>query len=128
MVNPPGGRGQRDPNVIRLSHQYAACPSCQLILPLYDDPAGGPGDHPEADDRNRLPSSLQVACCGLCKRPLDTATPWPLDLKLRCPDCGALIRGPAEAAVLACSGCDSYFANPSNTPDVRQRVREIMAE
>ena len=54
--------------------------------------------------------------------------PWPLDLKLRCPDCGALIRAPAEAAVLACLGCDSYFANPSNSPEVRQRVRVIVAE
>jgi hypothetical protein len=59
---------------------------------------------------------------------LDTATPWPLDLKLRCPDCGALIRGPAEAAVLACPGCDRYFANPGNSPGVRQRVRGIVAE
>jgi Sigma-70, region 4 len=69
-----------------------------------------------------------VACCGLCKRPVDTTTRWPLDLKLRCPDCGALIRGPAGAAVLACPGCDSYFANPSNTPEVRHRVQAIVAE
>ena len=39
MDDLPGGRGQRDPKVIRLSHQYASCPSCQLILPLYDDSA-----------------------------------------------------------------------------------------
>jgi hypothetical protein len=128
MDDLPGGRGERDPKVIRLSHQYPACPSCQLILPLYDDPNGAPGDHTEAVDRNRLPSSLQVARCGLCKRPLDTATPWPLDLKLRCPECGALIRAPTEAAVLACSGCDSYFANPGNSPEVGQRVRVIVAE
>ena len=71
---------------------------------------------------------LQVARCGLCKRPVDTTTPWLLDLKLRCPDCGAPTRGPAEAAVLACPGCDRYFANPSNSPEVRQRIRGILAE
>jgi hypothetical protein len=38
MVNQPDGREQRDPNVIRLSQQYASCPTRQLILPLYDDP------------------------------------------------------------------------------------------
>jgi len=54
--------------------------------------------------------------------------PWPLDLKLCCPDCGALIRAPTEAAALACSGCDSYFANPSNSPEISQRVRMIVAE
>jgi hypothetical protein len=128
MVDPPGGRGQRDPNVIRLSHQYAACPSCQLILPLYDDPDGWPGDHVGATHPDAVPPSLPVARCGLCKRPLDTATPWPLELKLRCPDCGALIRAPAEAAVLACSGCDSYFANPGNSPEVGRRVRAILTE
>jgi hypothetical protein len=82
---------------------------------------------PGADGRDGV-LPLRVARCGLCKHPLDTATPWPLDLKLRCPDCGALIRAPDEAAVLACPGCDSYFANPSNSPDVRQRVRGIVAE
>jgi Sigma-70, region 4 len=128
MVDPPGGRGQRDPNGIRLSHQYAACPSCQLILPLYNDPDGWPGDHAGAAHPDAVPPSLPVARCGLCKRPLDTATPWPLELKLRCPDCGALIRAPAEAAVLACSGCDIYFANPGNSPEVGQRVRAILAE
>jgi hypothetical protein len=40
MVDQPGGRGQRDPNVLRLG-QYADCPTCQVILPLYDDPPGG---------------------------------------------------------------------------------------
>ena len=128
MVEVPGGRGERDPNVIRLSHQYAFCPSCQLILPLYDDPDGWSGDYVGAASPDAVAPSLPVARCGLCKRPLDTATPWPLDLKLRCPDCGALIRGPAEAAVLACSGCDSYFANPGNSPGVGQRVRAIVAE
>jgi hypothetical protein len=128
MVDLPGGRGQRDPNVIRLSHQYASCPTCQLILPLYHDPDGAPGDHAQVGDRDTLPPSLQVARCGLCKRPLDTAAPWPLDLKLRCPECGALIRAPTQAAVLACPGCDSYFANPSNSPEVRQRIRAIVAE
>jgi hypothetical protein len=39
-----------------------------------------------------------------------------------------LIRAPAEAAVLACSGCDGYFANPGNSPGVGQRVRAILAE
>jgi ribosomal protein L37AE/L43A len=117
MVDQPGGRGQRDPNVIRLSHQYAACPTCQLILPLYDDPDGA-----------ALLPPAQVARCGLCKRPLQAATPWPLDLKLRCPDCGTLVRAPTEAAVLACPGCGSYFANPSNSPEVRQRVRVIVAK
>jgi hypothetical protein len=128
MVDLPGGRGQRDPNVIRLSHQYAACPSCQLVLPLYADPDGGPRDHAEADGRDRLPSSLPVARCGLCKRPLDTVTPCPLELRLRCPECGGLIRAPAEAAVLACSGCGRYFANPGNSPKVGQRVQMIVAE
>jgi Sigma-70, region 4 len=128
MVEVPGSRGQRDPNVIRLSHQYVACPSCQLILPLYDDPDGWPGDHAGAAHPDAVPPSLQVARCGLCKRPLETATPWPLELKLRCPDCGALIRAPTQAAVLACSGCDSYFANPGNSPEVGQRVRAILAE
>jgi hypothetical protein len=127
MDDLPGGRGQRGPKVIRLSHQYAACSSCQLILPLYDDSDAAVGHHVGPDGRDEL-LSLQVARCGLCKRPLDTATPWPLDLQLRCPDCGALIRGPAEAAVLACPGCDSYFANPGNSPEVRQRVRGIVAE
>jgi hypothetical protein len=127
MDDLPGGRGQRDPKVLRLSHQYAYCPSCQLILPLYDDSDAAADHHAGADGRDGV-LPLQVARCGLCKRPLDTATPWPLDLKLRCPDCGALIRGPAEAAVLACPGCDSYFANPSNSPEVRQRVRGIVAE
>jgi ribosomal protein L37AE/L43A len=121
MVEVPGSRGQRDPNVIRLSHQYVACPSCQLILPLYDDPDGWPGDHAGAAHPDAVPPSLQVARCGLCKRPLETATPWPLELKLRCPDCGALIRAPTQAAVLVCSGCDSYFANPGNSPEVGQR-------
>jgi hypothetical protein len=128
MVDLPGGRGERDPNVIRLSHQYASCPSCQLILPLYDDPGAAPGHQTDAGDRDALPPSVQVARCGLCKRPLETATPWPLDLRLRCPDCGALIRAPTQAAVLACSGCDSYFANPSNSPEIHQRVRVIVAE
>jgi hypothetical protein len=127
MDDLPGGRGQRDPKVIRLSHQYASCTSCQLILPLYDDSDAAAGHHAGADGRDGV-LPLPVARCGLCKRPLDTATPWPLDLKLGCPDCGALIRGPAEAAVLACPGCDSYFANPSNSPEVRQRVRGIVAE
>jgi hypothetical protein len=122
-----GGRGQRDPKVIRLSHQYTFCLSCQLILPLYDDSDAAAGHHAGADGRDGV-LPLQVARCGLCKRPLDTATPWPLDLKLRCPDCGALIRAPTDAAVLACPGCDRYFANPSNSPEVRQRVRGIMAE
>jgi hypothetical protein len=117
MVDQPGGRGHRDPNVIRLSHQYASCPTCQLILPLYDDPDGA-----------ALLPPAQVARCGLCKRPLQAATPWLLDLKLRCPDCGTLIRAPTEAAVLACPGCGSYFANPSNCTEVRQRVRVIVAE
>jgi hypothetical protein len=128
MDDLPGGREERDPKVIRLSHQYASCPSCRLILPLYhDSDADAAGHHARADGRDGgLP--LQVARCGLCKRPLDTTTPWPLNLKLRCPDCGALIRGPAEAAVLACPGCDRYFANPSNTLEVRHRVRAIVAE
>jgi hypothetical protein len=127
MVDQPDGRGQRDPDVIRLSHQYAACPTCQLILPLYADRDGAPGDHLGAADREVVPP-VQVARCGLCKRPLHTATPWPLDLKVRCPDCGALIRAPTQAAALACPGCDSYFANPSNSPEVRQRVQMILAE
>jgi hypothetical protein len=122
MVDKPGGRGQRDPDVIRLSYQYASCPTCQLILPLYDDPDGVAGD------RGPLLSPAQVARCGLCRRPLQAATAWPLDLKLRCPDCGTLIRAPAAAAVLACPGCNSYFANPSNSPEVRLRVRAIVAE
>src|SRR5829696_4348183 len=128
MVDPPGRRRQRDPNVIRLSHQYAACPSCQLILPLYDDPDGGPGDHAEADGRDRLLSSLAVARCGLCKHPLNAVTPYPLELRLRCPECGGLIRAPTQAAVLACSGCDRYFANPGNSSEVGQRVQMIVAE
>jgi hypothetical protein len=128
MVDQPGGRGQRDLNVIRLSHQYVSCPTCQLILPLYDDPDAAAGDRAAADDRGAVMPPVQVARCGLCKRPLDTSTPWPLDLKLRCPDCGTLIRAPTEAAVLACPGCDSYFANPSNSPEVRQRVRAVVAE
>jgi hypothetical protein len=128
MVDQPAGRGQRDPNVVRLSHQYAACPTCQLILPLYDDPVRAAGDRATAVDRGAVLPPVEVARCGLCKRPLDTATPWPLNLKLRCPDCGALIRAPTEAAVLACPGCDSYFANPSNSPEVRQRVRAVVAE
>src|SRR5512132_2406777 len=60
MVDQPGVRGERDLNVIRLSHQYAACPSCQLLLPLYDDPDGASGNHAEAGDRGRLPRSVQV--------------------------------------------------------------------
>jgi hypothetical protein len=36
--------------------------------------------------------------------------------------------GPAEAAVLACPGCDRYLANPGNSPGVRQRIRGILAE
>jgi hypothetical protein len=127
MDDLPGGHGQRDPKVIRLSHQYASCPSCQLILPLYDESDAAADHHAGADGREGgLP--LQVARCGLCKRPVDTATPLALDLQLRCPDCGALIRGPAGAAVLACPGCDSYFASPSNTPEVRHRVQAIVAE
>ena len=78
----PGGRGQLDPKVIRLSHQYASCPSCQLILPLYNDSDAAAGHHGGADGRDGV-LPLQVARCGLCKRPVDTATPWPLDLKLR---------------------------------------------
>jgi hypothetical protein len=74
MVDQPDGRGQRDPDVIRLSHQYAACPTCQLILPLYADRDGAPGDHLGAADREVVPP-VQVARCGLCKRPLHTATP-----------------------------------------------------
>jgi hypothetical protein len=128
MVDQPAGGGQRDPDVIRLSHQYASCPSCQLILPLYHDSDAAPANHAGADGRDGVLLPVQVARCGLCKRLLHTATPWPLDLKLRCPDCGALIRAPTEAAVLACPGCDSYFANPSNSPEVRQRVRVIVAE
>jgi hypothetical protein len=61
MVDLPGGPGQRDPNVIRLSHQYAACPSCQLVLPLYDDPDGWAGDHAGATQRDAVPPSLPVA-------------------------------------------------------------------
>jgi hypothetical protein len=101
MVDKPGGRGQRDSNVLRLSHQYAYCPTCQLILPLYDDPDGAAGQP------RRAAAAGQVPRCGLCKRSLQAVTPWPLDLKLRCPDCGTLIRAPDEAAVLACPGCDS---------------------
>jgi Mu-like prophage protein Com len=128
MVDQPGGRGKHDPDVIRLSYQYASCPTCQLVLPLYDDPDGAAGDRAGADDRGPVLPPVQVVRCGLCKRPLATATTWPLDLKLRCPDCGTLIRAPTEAAVLACPGCDSYFANPGNSPEIRQRVREIVAE
>jgi hypothetical protein len=113
--------------VVRLSHQYTSCPSCQLILPLDDDSDTAAGHHIGADGRDGV-LPLRVARCGLCKHPLDTVTPWPLGLKLGCPACGALIRGPTEAAVLACLGCDRSFANPSNSPEVRQRVREIMAE
>jgi Sigma-70, region 4 len=113
--------------VVRLSHQYTSCPSCQLILPLDDDSDTAAGHHIGADGRDGV-LPLRVARCGLCKHPLDTVTPWPLGLKLGCPDCGALIRGPTEAAVLACLGCDRYFANPSNSPEVRQRVRGTMAE
>ena len=127
MVNQPDGQ-RRGPDVIRLSHQYASCPSCQLILPLDDDHDGAPGDHPWAGDRDPTPPPAPLARCGLCKRPVDTATPWPLNLRLGCPDCGALIRAPTEAAVLACPGCDSYFANPSNSAEVRERVRVIVAE
>jgi Sigma-70, region 4 len=128
MANQPDGRGRRDPDVIRLSHQYASCPTCQLIVPLYADRDGAPGNHLGAADREVMPSPVPVARCGLCKRPLDAATPWPLDLKLRCPDCGALLRAPVEAAVLACPGCDGYFANPSNSPEVRERIQIIVAE
>jgi hypothetical protein len=71
MVDLPGGRGQRDPNVIRLSHQYSFCPTCQLILPLYDDPDGAPGDRAQVGDREAVPLSVRVARCGLCKRPLN---------------------------------------------------------
>jgi hypothetical protein len=127
MDDLPGGREQRDPKVIRLSYQYAVCPSCQLILPLYEDSDAAAGHDAGADGRDGV-LPLQVARCGLCKVPLDTATPWMLDLRLRCPDCGAVIRGPAQAAVLACPGCDRYFANPSNSPEVRQQIRGIMAE
>ena len=79
-----GGRGQRDPKVIRLSYQYAACPSCQLILPLYDGTHAAAGHHTGADGRDGV-LPLQVARCGLCKRTVDTATPWPLDLKAALP-------------------------------------------
>jgi hypothetical protein len=122
MVDQPGDRGQRDPDVIRLSHQYASCSTCQLILPLYVYPEAAAGD------RGPVLPPVQVARCGLCKRPLQAATVWPLDLKLRCPDCGTLIRAPATAAILACPGCDSYFANPSNSPEIRQRIQGIVAE
>jgi hypothetical protein len=47
---------------------------------------------------------------------------------LRCPECGGLIRAPTDAAVLACSGCGSYFANPGNSPKVGQRIQVILAE
>jgi Mu-like prophage protein Com len=122
MVDKPSGRRQRDPDVLRLSHQYAYCPSCQVILPLYDDPDGA------ASNGDALLPPAQVPRCGLCKRLLDTAKPWPLDLKMRCPDCGTLIRAPAEVAVLAYPRCDSYFASPRNSSEVRQRVRAIVAE
>ena len=88
-----------------------------------DDPDGAPGDRTEVGDREAVPLSVRVAHCGLCKRPLNAVTPWPLDLRLRCPECGGLIRAPTEAAVLACSGCDRYFANPGNSPKVGQRIR-----
>jgi hypothetical protein len=35
---------------------------------------------------------------------------------------------PASAAVVVCHLCDAYFFNPSNPPDVRQRVEEVLAE
>jgi hypothetical protein len=73
MVDLPGGGGERDPNVLRLSHQYAFCPACQLILPLHDDPDGAPGDPAEVGDREAVPLSVRVARCGLCKRPLNAS-------------------------------------------------------
>jgi len=87
MVDLPGGCGQRDPGRDIARPPVRVLPSCQLILPLSVDPDAASGIRAGAGDRDPLP----VARCGLCKRPVDTATWWLLHLRLRCPDCGALI-------------------------------------
>lgn len=66
--------------------------------------------------------------CGLCARELVESERWPLDFRCDCPDCGAAMRAPADAAVVACPSCDAYVLNPANPPDVQARVDAALAE
>lgn len=105
----------------RLSHAYGRCPKCELILPLCDL-AG------ETDVSLRMREQGGGARCGVCKCVFDASEQWPLEFRHACIDCSAVIRAPADAAIVACPGCDAYFFNPNNPPAVRQRAEAMLAK
>ncbi|MGH8899636.1 MAG: sigma factor-like helix-turn-helix DNA-binding protein [Egibacteraceae bacterium] len=109
-------------NVARLSYDYGRCPRCELVTPLVLDCTSG-------DKRLRIEPVFSGALrCGLCARALVEKTAAPLDFRHDCPDCGSVMLGPADAVVIACPGCDVYFLNPANSPEVRARVDAVLAE
>jgi ribosomal protein L37AE/L43A len=114
--------GSRGRDVSRLSYDYGHCPRCDLVTPLVLDCTSG-------DKRLGIKPVYSGALrCGLCARELVPKMTAPLDFRRDCPDCGATMLGPADAAVIACPGCDAYFFNPTNSPEVRARVDATLAE
>lgn len=103
----------------RLSNRYGRCPKCELIVPASSDQT-------EAGGAQMTPAGAMQ--CGLCAHSVEAAELRWLDLRYRCPDCEAVIRVPDDAAIVACPGCDSYFFNPTNPPDVQQRADAVLAE
>jgi hypothetical protein len=74
------------------------------------------GRSPRRGRRPRRGAAASAGTLWAVQAPVQHRHPVAIDLKLRCPDCGVLIRAPTQAAVLACPGCDRYLANPGNAP------------
>jgi hypothetical protein len=113
---------QRSSKAARLSHHYGRCPKCELIVPLSCNPPA------ESDGAGLRMKPAGETRCWLCTRAFDVSEQWPLNFQHPCSDCGTVIRAPADAAVVTCPGCDSYFFNPNNPPAIRQRVEAALAE
>jgi Sigma-70, region 4 len=110
------------PPTTQSSCDYGDCPRCGFIVPLVPDCTTG-------DPQLGIPPVYSGALrCGLCARELVPRGQWPLDFRHDCTECGAAMCAPAKAAVVVCPLCDAYYFNPSNPPDVRQRVDEVLAE
>lgn len=122
MLDRNSDDGQRGQDLARISHAYGRCPKCELFVPLVLDCTSG-------DPVLGIPPVYSGELrCGLCAMALVDSEQRPLDLRRNCPDCGSAMRAPADAVIIACPGCDAYFFNPANSPDVRARVEARLAE
>jgi hypothetical protein len=102
---------------VQLVVDYVHCPQCDLTVPAFTGP------EPLA-----IVLDGSMTRCGFCKWVFAPSQRMPLQVRYRCADCGAMMRGPDGAAVLVCRACETWFHNPELDPTVRDRVEQVLRE